>query len=326
MQQVFIIDPIAGLDPGHDTSVALMEAAQLAGHGVWITTIQQLSTVHSQAWAVVQPVTLVPVILQEDQWLREPAWFSLGESSLRPLTEFDVVWMRPDPPVNTAYLYATYILDSLVGTQTQVLNHPQGIRSANEKMYALQFTAVIPTTLVSQSKSQIREFVQAHSTAVLKPLGGKGGEGILFLSAGDRNLNSMIEISTARGQLPVMVQEYLPAAQAGDKRIILLDGEPIGAVNRIPTGDEFRGNMATGGRVANVEITARDQEICQAVGPILRRDGLLFVGIDVIGGYLTEVNVTSPTGIREIDRLSGTRLGKTVMAWLEDHHGPKPTP
>lgn len=322
MKQVFIIDPISQLDPGHDTSVALMEAAQLAGHEVWITTIQQLSIVQSQAWAVVQSVALVPVILHEQQWLSDPAWFSLGESVFRPLTDFNVVWMRPDPPVNTAYLYATYILDCLATTSTQVINSPQGIRAANEKMYALQFSDVIPKTIVSQSKKQIREFVQAQGTAVLKPLGGKGGEGILFLSAGDRNLNSMIEISTERGQIPVMVQEYLPAAQAGDKRIILLNGEPIGAVNRIPTGDEFRGNMATGGRVAHVEMTDRDQDICQAVGPILRRDGLLFVGIDVIGGYLTEVNVTSPTGVREIDRLSGTHLGKTVMAWLEATHPP----
>lgn len=136
------------------------------------------------------------------------------------------------------------------------------------------------------------------------------------MQAGDRNLNSMIEMSTQWGQLPVMVQEYLPAAKEGDKRIILLNGEPIGAVNRIPTGDEFRGNMATGGRVAAVEITERDRQICQTLAPALRRDGLYFVGIDVIGGYLTEVNVTSPTGVREIDRLNGTCLGQQVMAWL----------
>ncbi len=318
MKQLFIIDPITRLDPGHDTSVALMEAAQLCGHEVWITTIQQLSIIESQAWGVVQAVSLIPVVLQEQKWLSHPAWFQLEESVFRPLTDFDLVWLRTDPPVNTAYLYATYILDSLAGTKTQVINNPQGIRAANEKMYALQFTNVIPTTIVSQSKPQIREFVQAQGTAVLKPLGGKAGEGILFLDATDRNLNSMIEISTERGQLPVMVQEYLPAATEGDKRIILLNGEPIGAVNRIPTGDEFRGNMATGGRVAPVEITERDQVICQQVAPGLQRDGLVFVGIDVIGGYLTEVNVTSPTGVREIDRLSGTHLGKTVMAWLEE--------
>ncbi len=321
MKLVFIIDPIEGLDPGHDTSVALMEAAQLSGHQVWITTVQQLSIVAGQAWGVVSPVTLIPVVLKDGQWWSDPAWFSLASPQLLPLTEFDLVWMRPDPPVDTAYLYATYILDSLQFTKTRVINSPAGIRAANEKMYALQFTAVIPKTIVSQSKTQIREFVQAEGMAVLKPLGGKGGEGILFLSAQDRNLNSMIEISTQRGRLPVMVQEYLPAAQAGDKRIILLDGQPMGAVNRIPQGDEFRGNMATGGRVAATDITQRERDICALLAPALQRDGLVFVGIDVIGGYLTEVNVTSPTGVREIDRLSGTHLGKEVMAWLADTQG-----
>lgn len=281
-------------------------------------SIQQLSIVQSQAWAIVQSVRLKPIILKDGKWWVDPAWFELTRPEFRPLTEFDVVWMRSDPPVNTAYLYATYILDCLSTTSTRVINSPTGIRAANEKMYALQFTAVIPTTIVSQAKQQIREFVQAQEQAVLKPLGGKGGEGILFLSSGDRNLNSMIEISTERGQVPVMVQEYLPAAQAGDKRIILLGGQPIGAVNRIPQGDEFRGNMATGGRVAAVEMTAQDELICAEIAPALIRDGLVFVGIDVIGGYLTEVNVTSPTGLREIDRLTGTNLGSTVMAWLAE--------
>ena len=170
---------------------------------------------------------------------------------------------------------------------------------------------------MSQNKAAIEKFIAEKEAAVLKPLGGKGGEGILFLKAGDRNFNSLIEISTKQGQEPVMVQQYLPAAKDGDKRIILLDGEPIGAVNRIPTGKEFRGNMAVGGRVAAVEITKREQEICNALAPKLRQDGLYFVGIDVIGGYLTEVNVTSPTGIREIDRLDNVNLGKKVIDWIE---------
>jgi glutathione synthase len=159
--------------------------------------------------------------------------------------------------------------------------------------------------------------VERWGAAVLKPLGGKAGEGILFLQAGDRNFNSMVEISTQQGKEPVMVQTYLPAAQEGDKRIILLNGDPIGAVNRIPTGSEFRGNMAVGGRVAKVDITDRELDICRQLAPTLRRDGLYFVGIDVIGGYLTEVNVTSPTGIREIDRLNDAHLGDQVIAWVE---------
>jgi glutathione synthase len=188
---------------------------------------------------------------------------------------------------------------------------------ANEKMYALQFKEVIPETIVSQDKSVIRKFVEQQGAAVLKPLGGKAGEGILFLEPRDRNFNSIVEVSTQRGREPVMVQTYLPAAKDGDKRIILLNGEPIGAVNRIPTGNEFRGNMAVGGRVAATEITPQEQKICAVVGPKLQQDGLYFVGIDVIGGYLTEVNVTSPTGIREIDRLNGTYLAQEVIKWVE---------
>jgi glutathione synthase len=197
-----------------------------------------------------------------------------------------------------------------------VMNSPAGIRAANEKMYALQFTQAIPETIVSQDKVVIRDFLEKQGAAVLKPLGGKAGEGILFLEPSDRNFNSLIEISTQQGQVPVMVQTYLPEAKLGDKRIILLNGEPIGAVNRIPTGKEFRGNMAVGGAVAQTDITPREQEICAQLAPTLRRDGLMFVGIDVIGGYLTEVNVTSPTGIREIDRLNGVSLGEQVMQWL----------
>ncbi|MGB5973187.1 MAG: glutathione synthase, partial [Nodosilinea sp.] len=215
------------------------------------------------------------------------------------------------------YLYATYILDYVDPSKTKVVNAPSGLRTANEKMYALQFAEAIPETIVSQSKVVIRETVERWGSAVLKPLGGKAGEGILFLQAGDRNLNSMVEISTQQGKEPVMVQTYLPAAKDGDKRIILLNGEPLGAVNRIPTGSEFRGNMAVGGRVAKAEITDRELDICRQLAPTLRRDGLYFVGIDIIGGYLTEINVTSPTGIREIDRLNDVRLGDQVIAWIE---------
>ncbi len=293
-----------------------MEAAQALGHEVWVTELSQLVIREGQAWAYLTPVELFPVKLVAGQWQVPQPWFQLGSPVWRPLEDFALVWMRKDPPVNTAYLYATYCLDLVNPAKTRVLNSPAGLRHANEKMYALHFASVIPQTLVSSDKQVIREFVQRQGTAVLKPLGGKAGEGILFLQAGDRNLNSMIEISTQRGHLPVMVQEYLPAAKEGDKRIVLLNGEPIGAVNRIPTGDEFRGNMATGGRVAATEISERDRHICQVLAPRLRQDGLYFVGIDVIGGYLTEVNVTSPTGIREIDRLNGTRLAHDVMASL----------
>ncbi|MEO0348888.1 MAG: glutathione synthase [Cyanobacteria bacterium P01_A01_bin.15] len=317
MKFAFIIDPIAKLDPGHDSSVALMEAAQDLGHQVFITQAQQMGVVAGQAMAYLTPVTLVPVTLGEDRWDAVADWYTLGDAQWQPLDTMDAVFMRTDPPVTVPYLYATYILDYIDPDKTKVINSPQGIRAANEKMYALQFTEAIPETIVSQDKAVIRGMVErCGGQAVLKPLGGKGGEGILFLSNEDRNFNSMVEISTRQGQEPVMVQAYLPAAKDGDKRIILLDGEPLGAVNRIPTGKEFRGNMAVGGRTAKVDITERELAICAQLAPTLRRDGLVFVGIDIIGGYLTEVNVTSPTGIREIDRLNTVKLGHRIIEWL----------
>jgi glutathione synthase len=314
----FIIDPISKLDPGHDTTVALMEAAQVLGHEVWVTQAEKLSVVNSQAWALLERVQLTPAELVEGRWVLSEQWYAISDAVLRSLEEMDAVFMRTDPPVTIPYLYATYILDYINPDKTLVVNTPSGIRMANEKMYALQFKEVIPETIVSQDKSIIQKFVEEKGAAVLKPLGGKAGEGILFLEKSDRNFNSLLEISTKQGREPVMIQAYLPAAKDGDKRIILLNGQPIGAVNRIPTGNEFRGNMAVGGRVAATEMTPEDQKICEQVGPTLQQDGLYFVGIDVIGGYLTEVNVTSPTGIREIDRLSGTRLGEEVIKWVEN--------
>jgi glutathione synthase len=313
MKFVFIIDPIAKLDPTHDSSVAMMESAQNLGHEVYITTINELSVVSGKAYAHLQTVTLKPVKLIHNHWQIEENWYSLTESTFLPLEFCDAVFMRKDPPVNIPYLYATYILDLIDPQKTKVINSPQGIRSANEKMYALQFPSVLPATIVTQSKSVIADFLAEKEAIILKPLGGKAGEGILFLQQGDRNFNSLIEISTKQGQEPIMVQEYLPSAKEGDKRIILLNGLSIGAVNRIPTGKEFRGNMAVGGRVAPTQITERELTICETLAPKLLEDGLFFVGIDVIGGYLTEVNVTSPTGIREIDRLNSVKLGEKVI-------------
>jgi glutathione synthase len=313
----FIIDPIPTLDPCHDTSVALMEAAQILGHEIWVTQANLLSVVDSKAWALLERVELVPVQLVEGRYLAANPWYKLSERILTNLETMDAVFMRTDPPVNVPYLYATYILDYIDQNKTLVINSPNGIRAANEKMYALQFTKAIPETIVSADKQFIREFVEAKGAAILKPLGNKAGEGILFLQAGDRNFNSIVELSTLLGRVPVMVQTYLPQAKEGDKRIILLDGEPIGALNRLSSGSDFRNNMATGGTVAQTEITLREYEICTQLAETLRKDGLTFVGIDVIGGYLTEVNVTSPTGIREIDRLDNTHLGQQVIQWVE---------
>lgn len=317
MKLAFIIDPITRLDPGHDTSVALMEAAQTLGHSVWVTQANFLSVVAGKAWAVLERVQLKNVQLVQGRWVVESPWFELSDRTCAPLESMDAVFMRTDPPVTVSYLYATYILDYIDPAKTLVVNDPQGIRAANEKMYALQFTDWIPETIVSSDKRSIREFVEAQGAAILKPLGNKAGEGILYLEPSDRNFNSMVELSTLQGSIPVMVQTYLPAAKEGDKRIILLDGKPIGALNRLSSGNEFRNNMAAGGTVAQINITEQEQQMCADIAKKLHQDGLYFVGIDVIGGYLTEVNVTSPTGIREIDRLEGTRLGEQVIQWME---------
>ncbi len=318
MKLAFIIDPIAKLDPTHDTSVALMEAADRLGHEVWITQAERLSVVGGKAWGIVTAVKIVPVELQAGRWVAQPDWYRLGEEVFVALESMDAVLMRTDPPVDVPYLYTTYILDCIDPTKTLLVNRPSGLRNANEKMFALQFAEWMTETIVSRDKAVIRQFLETHGKAVLKPLGGKGGEGIFILEPDDRNFNSLIEVSTRQGREPVMIQKFLPAAQEGDKRIILLDGKPLGAVNRIPTGSEFRGNMAVGGRSAKVDITDREVQMCRSIGATLAAAGLYFVGIDVIGGYLTEVNVTSPTGIREIDRLNDVRLGEQTIVWLDN--------
>ncbi|NJM23524.1 MAG: glutathione synthase [Richelia sp. SL_2_1] len=317
MKLAFIIDPIQNLDPCHDTSVAMMEAACVLGHEVWITQAWELSVVDSAAWAHLQRVEIIPVELQEQGYKAPNPWYKLSDKTNICLNTMDAVFMRTDPPVNVAYLYATYILDYIDQSKTLVVNSPKGIRDANEKMYALQFTEAIPETIVTADKHLIRKFVEDKGAAVLKPLGNKAGEGILFLEPHDRNFNSIVELSTLQGRVPVMLQTFLPEAKLGDKRIILLDGEPVGALNRLSAPGEFRNNMAAGGTVAQTEITSREREICTQLAKTLQKDGLIFVGIDVIGGYLTEVNVTSPTGIREIDRFSNTNLGQKVIQWVE---------
>ncbi|MGB3756079.1 MAG: glutathione synthase [Rivularia sp. (in: cyanobacteria)] len=318
MKLAFIIDPIQNLDPTHDTSVAMMEAACILGHEVWITQTSGLSVMDSTAWAHLQRVEIIPVELTDTGYKAANVWYKLSEKTDCSLETMDAVFMRTDPPVNDIYLYATYILDYIDQNKTLVVNSPKGIRDANEKMYALQFTEAIPETIVSADKNMIRKFVEEKGAAVLKPLGNKAGEGILFLDRGDRNFNSMVELSTLRGKVPVMLQTFLPEAKQGDKRIILLDGEPVGALNRLSAPGEFRNNMAAGGTVARTEITSREREICNQLASTLQKSDLIFVGIDVIGGYLTEVNVTSPTGIREIDRFSNTNLGKKFIEWVEE--------
>ena len=229
MKFTFIIDPLSRLDPAHDSTVAIMEAAQAAGHEVWVTEVHQLSVIEGKAWASLSPIELTPVELQGEKWVAVPNWYQTFETVLRCLEDMDAVFMRKDPPVTIRYLYATYILELINPEKTLVINSPQGLREANEKMYTLQFYSVMPETVVSRDKSIIRKFVEEKKTAILKPLGGKAGEGILILEEGDRNFNSIIEISTDYGQEPVMIQRFIPEAKDGDKRIILLNGQPIGA-------------------------------------------------------------------------------------------------
>lgn len=307
MQVAFLVDPLPILQPHHDTSVALMEALQQRGHSVFSLELSDLSFRDGSTWGRCDRLQLYP---------GKTPWYAICESLHLPLSQMDAVWMRKDPPVDAAYITATQLLDT-IGGNTLVLNDPAGLRSANEKLFALHFPDWAPTTVVTQHKPTILDFVAEQGQAVLKPLDGKGGEGIFFLQQGDRNLNSLIEVSTHYGTTPVMVQEYLPAAAAGDKRILLLEGRPLGAVNRIPGRGDFRGNVAAGGSVDKVGITARERKLCEALAPVLQRQGFYFVGIDVIGERLTEINVTSPTMLRETGHLEGTDLAAEVAAWLE---------
>ncbi|MDX2271299.1 MAG: glutathione synthase [Cyanobacteriota bacterium] len=311
MRVAFILDPLDRLQANHDTSLALMSALQGRGHQVLSLQLSDLFVQAGETWGNCYQLRLD---------LSQSLWYEVVDHLQVPLSSLQAVWMRKDPPVDTAYLYATYLLD-LIPPPTLVLNHPAGLRSANEKLFALQFGEWIPRTMVSANKATLLRFIEQEGRTVLKPLGGKGGEGILFLSWGDPNLNSLIEISTQQGQLPVMLQEYLPAATQGDKRILLLAGEILGAVNRIPGQGDFRGNIAAGGHVAATEITEQERRLCEAIAPVLRREKLYFVGLDVIGERLTEINVTSPTMLQEISRLQGLDLAEQVAFWLEKQVG-----
>jgi len=240
----------------------------------------------------------------------------LGQQEATPIHLYDAVWIRKDPPFDAQYLWTTLILEH-ARSQTLIVNDPRGLREANEKLYTCWFRELMPETLVSQDKERIREFVKRiGGRAVIKPLDAAGGEGVLGLALDD-NFNAIIEMQTQRGKRVAMVQRYLPQVKAGDKRVLILDGEPLGAILRVPRSDELRSNIHVGGKVESAEITARDREIVAALAPRLQQDGLFFVGIDVIGGVLTEVNVTSPTGIQQMSRLTGRNLPATVIDWLQ---------
>ena len=235
------------------------------------------------------------------------------------LESFDAVWMRKDPPFNQDYIYATYILSLIDETKTKVINEPRGIRESNEKLYTLYFPEWIPESLVTKDLAQLNNFlVEVGGEIVVKPLDGHGGEGVFYVRQGDRNANVIMETITDFGKRYVLAQKFIEEVSEGDKRIILLNGEPLGAVLRVPKGGgEFRCNFHSGGSPAKSGLTRRDLEICEALGPRLREDGLYFVGIDVIGGYITEINTTSPTGVQEINRLDGVKLEADVIDFAE---------
>jgi glutathione synthase len=314
--QLFIIDPIARLRPAKDSSVALMQAAQRAGQQVWVCTTADLSAVGEGAWGWVQPVTLAPMVSSPEGWVVPEPWFELGEPQRLPLDHFPRVWMRKDPPVDEAYLYATHLLDLAERAGVRVLNRPASLRAWNEKLGALRFSHLMAPSLVSSAVDQLAAFAAEHGEVVLKPLGGRAGQGVVRSTAGAPGLRALLELVTQQQQLPVMVQAFLPGVSRGDKRILLVDGEPLGAVNRVPSSGEFRSNLAVGGQPEATELSDQERAICAALAPALRAEGLFFVGIDVIDGRLSEINVTSPTGIREVERLGGIPLADQLMERL----------
>lgn len=314
---MFVIDEIATLEPGHDTSVALMEAAQLRGHRVLITSASELGYEQDAVTARCRDVTLRPAVVHDGKWVADTEWFTIGEAHDYRVDDAHAVFMRTDPPVDAQYLRATYLLDLVDPRRTLLINSPEGLRGANEHLYALQTPDLGPPTVVTANRERIIDVVRSWRRAVLKPTEGMGGRGVLLLDADDPNLSSLVDSATERGAAQVVVQRWLPECAKGDRRVIVLDGVPIGAVRRIARDGEFRCNMAAGAAAVADTVTEIDREICAGLRPHLRSKGLTFVGIDVIGDKLTEVNVTSPTGIREIDALSGSQLARDVIAWVE---------
>lgn len=300
LRTLFVMDPLDRINVGGDSTYMLMLEARRRGWPVWFCTPTDLYALNGRAWGRVHPV--------EVRWRDEGPPFSPGLVEERCLSDFDVVWMRKDPPFDMDYIFTTYLLD-LVPERTLVLNRPSSLRSRNEKMFAFGLPQYSPPTLISRDITRIVAWVRASDErSVVKPWDGNGGRGVLVTHADDENLRSMVETLTAEGRHYIIAQRYLPAVKNGDKRIILVDGEPRGWMNRVPQKGDHRGNMHAGALVAATDLTEREREICGVLGPILRDEGLLFVGIDVIGDLLTEINVTSPTGIQEINRLMGVRL------------------
>ena len=289
------MDPIDRIDIRGDSTFALTLEAQARGHKLLYYGPRDLTLREMQVVARVRPLEVRPVAGNH---------FTLGESKNYDLSSADVVLMRQDPPFDMAYITATHILER-IHPATLVVNDPFHVRNAPEKLFVTNFKGIMPPTLITSDREEIRAFRSEHKDIVLKPLYGNGGAGVFRLKPGDENLNALLEMFTQFYREPVVVQRYVPDVRKGDKRIILVDGVAIGGINRVPAEGEARSNMHVGGRAEPVELSVRDRDICETIGPELRDRGLIFAGIDVIGDYLTEINVTSPTGIQELKRFGG---------------------
>ena len=304
-----VMDPIEKINIDKDTTFVLLLEAQKRGHEVYYMELDDLFIRGGMSYGRSRRIHVK----------RGTPHYQLGEFETGALEDFDVVLMRKDPPFDMRFFFSTHLLSLIDGQKCFVMNSPRGLREANEKLYALRFPEQIPQTLVTSDMQRLKDFMEEHGgEMIIKPLDGSGGSGVFYLNQRDRNTNSILEAATNNGQKLVMGQRYLPEIRQGDKRIIVLNGEPLGAVLRVPLEEETRGNIHVGGQCVRTDVTPRDREICEALSPLLRQDGLYFVGLDVIGSYLTEVNVTSPTGIQEINSLNGVRLESQVVDFIEN--------
>lgn len=310
MKILVILDPLELLELAGDTTYALMLEAARRHHEIWTCELRHLGLEHEVPVADAVPTQVRAAQTPADAFACEP------RTSV-PLDAFDAVLMRKDPPVDMAYLHATWLLERARG-RTVLVNDPRGLRELNEHLSILDFPELIPPTIVTRDPARLRRFLDEQGGAVVvKPIEGHGGSGIFLVKRGDPNMSSIFETATRAGREWTMAQRYLPEAVQGDKRILLVDGEPIGAVLRVPPENEARGNLHVGGRAQKTELTARDRTIIQAVAPMLESYGQILVGLDVIGGYLTEINITSPTGIRHIESLENRNVAAPVIDCLE---------
>jgi len=308
MRCLFVIDPIDTIDITVDSSFAVMLEAQTRGHQVLYCHINDLLLDHGQPAATARSVVLRDVVGDH---------FTVGDVARLPLRAVDAVFMRKDPPFNMEYIFATYILEA-AERDTLIVNRASSLRSHNEKLYALQFPQFCPRSLVSADRDTLIDWQQQlDDYMVIKPLDGNGGEGIFIVAPDDSNRNVIIEQSTSHGRRPVLAQRYLPQAKEGDKRILIIDGEFEGAVLRVPGATDPRGNLHVGATSVKSELTPREEALVQLLGPRLKEDGHIFVGIDVIGDHLTEINVTSPTGIHEVNALDGRWVQGRIMDAVE---------